>query len=165
VLSSFVADPFVPYIIRFHCPVVVVLNFVKPKPQTYKRRIWLYNEGDYTKFRNNLKSINWDSIINDPDLNSLADKVADNICSAASDSIPNKVITIRPDDVPWMTQDVRLLIRKRNRFHQKAKRLNTHAAWAQFRKSRNETTKVIRDTKKAHHEKLISKINSDNIDT
>ncbi|KAH3772702.1 hypothetical protein DPMN_174045 [Dreissena polymorpha] len=94
-LSSYVTDPFVPNIIRFRCPVVVVLNFVKPKPSTYRRRFWLYNEGYNTQFKNNLKSINWDSIINEADLSTLADKVADNICSAASDSIPNKVLLNR----------------------------------------------------------------------
>ena len=31
VLTSFVSDPFIPDLIRYHCPVVVVLKFNKPK--------------------------------------------------------------------------------------------------------------------------------------
>jgi len=39
VISSVVADPFIPDLVRFHCPVVCVLKFNKPCQGSYKRRI------------------------------------------------------------------------------------------------------------------------------
>ncbi len=38
VISSFVADPFIPDLIRFHCPVVAILKSSKPKVSAYKRK-------------------------------------------------------------------------------------------------------------------------------
>ena len=38
-------------LIRYHCPVAVILSFEKFKPQNYKRRIWKYEEADYIKYR------------------------------------------------------------------------------------------------------------------
>ncbi|MES9882168.1 MAG: endonuclease/exonuclease/phosphatase family protein [Sedimenticola sp.] len=38
IISSFVADPFIPDLVRFHCPVVVVLKLNKPKATAYKRK-------------------------------------------------------------------------------------------------------------------------------
>ena len=89
VLSSFVADCFIPDLIRFHCPVVCVLKFNKPKQTTYKRKIWLYDQGDYTQYRENLRNSNWE-FINSDNLNDTADIIANTIVTAASTTIPNK---------------------------------------------------------------------------
>ncbi len=49
VITSFVADPFIPNLTRFHCPVVVVLKLKKPKVTAYRRKIWLYDQGNYAE--------------------------------------------------------------------------------------------------------------------
>jgi hypothetical protein len=54
ILTSFVADTFIPDVIRFHCPIVLVMKFSKPKCTTYKRKIWLYDRGDYSGYRNEI---------------------------------------------------------------------------------------------------------------
>ena len=38
--------------------------------------------------------------------------MTDAITKAAEDSIPNKTVTSRPNDTPWITSHIRLLIRK-----------------------------------------------------
>ena len=50
-ISSFVPDPFVPDLIRFHCPIVCVLKFFKLKISSYKGRLWCYDRGDYLEYR------------------------------------------------------------------------------------------------------------------
>ncbi|XP_045166980.2 uncharacterized protein LOC123530274 [Mercenaria mercenaria] len=162
ILSSFVADPFIPDLSHFHCPIVTVFKFHKPKQLTYKRHIWLYDKGDYPTYRNNLNTTDWNSILDCDNLHETADKIADAVLSAAADSIPNKSITVRPDDVPWINKGIRMMIRKRNRAHQQAKTSNNERAWANFRKIRNDTTNLIRKTKKEYTEKLIEEINSEN---
>ena len=44
-------------------------------------------------------------------------------------SIPNKVVTIRPRDLPWIHNEIRTEISKRNRMHQLAKNTNTPENW------------------------------------
>ncbi len=63
VITSFVADPFIPDVIRFHCPIVTVLKFDKPKNNMYKRRIWLYDRANFDEYREILKNHNWNDLL------------------------------------------------------------------------------------------------------
>ena len=48
--------------------------------------------------------------------------MTDAITKAAEDSIPNKTVTTRPNDPPWITYHIRLLIRKRKLTYHKFKK-------------------------------------------
>ncbi len=71
----------------------------KPKAIAYKRKIWLYDQGNYEDFRLKLNSINWHDILQTEDLDTTADIITNSIIDAASATIPNKVVTIRPNDI------------------------------------------------------------------
>ena len=148
ILSSFVADRFVLNLVRFHCPTVVVLKFTKPKQTSFQRKIWIYDKDQPTV---------------NPNLDATANTIANSFLKAASESIPNTNVNIRPGDVPWMNKEVKQQIRKRNKLHQRTKLSNNQLRWEQFRKYRNETTQIIRTTKKEYEHKLFNKINSDKI--
>ncbi|MCG7868089.1 MAG: endonuclease/exonuclease/phosphatase family protein [Candidatus Thiodiazotropha taylori] len=47
VIYSDVISPFVPDLIRYHCPIIIVLKYRNPSKNTFKRHIWLYEKGDY----------------------------------------------------------------------------------------------------------------------
>ncbi len=102
VLTSFVSDPFIPNLIRYHSPIVVVLNFTKPKHTSFKRNIWKYDEGDFDKFRTLLNNTDWDTTLRNDDLETSVHNISQAILNAAKQSIPNKIVSIRPNDVPWM---------------------------------------------------------------
>ena len=53
-----------------------------------------------------------------------AQHITENITSATENSIPHKLVTIRPKDQPWMHNEIRKLMRSRNRQHKLAKRTN-----------------------------------------
>ncbi len=163
VLTSFVADPFIPDLVRFHCPTITVMKFDKPNVGYYKRRIWLYDKGDYGKYREILKNSNWDNVLRSQNPDTIVIKITDIIIDAASKSIPNKIATIRPNDIPWFNCRLRRLIRKRNIIHKKAKTNNNEITWAHFRKIRNEVTSLLRKCKLEYKDGLVEKINNDNI--
>ena len=54
VLMSGVIDTFIPNQIRYHCPTIVLLNFLRPVSKTYTRRIWKYKLADFDKFTDHL---------------------------------------------------------------------------------------------------------------
>jgi len=110
ILSSFVADPFIPNLTRFHCPVVVVLHFHKPRTAPFKRRVWVYDRGNYDDYRAGLRTTDWNSLFDNDDLDDTTEKITAKILSIASQNIPNKIITVRPHDIPWMSNLVRTLI-------------------------------------------------------
>lgn len=112
------------------------------------------------KFNALLKETDWNSINDNDNMDQISINISDTILSSASQSIPNKLVTIRPDDVPWMTSEVRRSIRRRNRIHRHAKHSNTVANWTEFRNIRNDTTALIRKTRTNYHDIIVSKMNS-----
>ncbi len=50
-------------------------------------------------------------------------------------------------------------MRKRNRYHKKAKIENNELNWAKFRKIRNKVTQLIRKSKADYDNKIIDKVN------
>lgn len=59
----------------------------------------------YQEYRSKLNSVNWDAILHDTNTDTVVDNITSSILLAASTSIPNKNVTIRPDTVPWMTNE------------------------------------------------------------
>ena len=102
IIASEVCDPFIPNRIRYHCPVAVILSFPKYKSQNYKRQIWKYDAADYSKYRQILTEADLLGTVTNmhEDVNTIAQKINSIILSAAEQSIPNKVVTIRPSDKP-----------------------------------------------------------------
>ena len=47
ILLSGVCEPFLEQNIRYHCPVFCVLTFSKPLAPLYKRRVFIYDRGNY----------------------------------------------------------------------------------------------------------------------
>ena len=139
------------------------MKFNKPKHHAFKRHIWLYDRGDYENFRSIINSTKWESVINPDDLDSTAKLLTEVITNAAKISIPNKLVNIRPNDVPWFKSNIRKLIRQRKRLHKKAKIINTDQSWLNFRKKKNEVTTAIRRSKKEYRDSLVSKINESSL--
>ncbi len=123
-------------------------------------KIWLYDQGDYDNYRSKLRATNWQNIINNENLDTSAELISTTILEAASQSIPNKVVTIRPNDIPWFNNKIKRIIRKRNRIHKRAKLLNTELMWSKFRKLRNNVVKLIRKSKSDYKSRIIDQVNN-----
>ncbi|CAC5418083.1 unnamed protein product [Mytilus coruscus] len=154
-----VGQPFLPANIRFHSPVYGILKFHKPSNTCFKRKIWLYDRGDYDLFRRMLSDVNWNDFIeSSTNVDSLVDRFSELLIDFASKAIPNKTITVRKSDHPLMNNYIRRTIRKRNRIYKKAKKANSPENWLQFRRIRNKTVNVIRNEKTKFYDKLIEKL-------
>ena len=86
ILASDVCDPFIPNLIRFHCPLAVLLKFLKPKRICYTRKVWKCDLGDYSKYRRLLSAIHWDDVLMG-DVDNVANKISSVIKETASSSI------------------------------------------------------------------------------
>lgn len=163
VISSGVGETFYDVNVRYHCPIFLALHIDKPKKLSFKRTIWEYKNGNYDLFREKLQNTNW-ALIMDNDLDTIALKITETIKSAALISIPSKEVTVRSRDKPWMHNKLRSLIRKRKRFHKRAKKSNSPIHWAQFRKLRNKCNNLVRQARENYFNKLKAQLNSGNID-
>ena len=122
-ILSGVGDPFLHQDIRYHCPVFGFFNFRKPKCLSFKRRIWKYDDGNYEMLRQKASATNWNDFQNN-DINTYCENLIEHLQSINEMCIPNKVITIRPSDPPWIATSIKRHIRKRKRAYKRAKQTN-----------------------------------------
>ncbi|CAB4038243.1 Hypothetical predicted protein [Paramuricea clavata] len=87
------------------------------------------------------------------DINEIYNKWFDGFYSVLDQYFPQQVVTIRPNDKPWMNSKVRLAIRKRDRLLRKHNRTKTVLSWQNYKRQRNRTTAIIRCAKASFHEK------------
>ena len=87
--------------------------------------------------------------------------MTDAITKAAEDSIPNKTVTIRPNDPPWITSHIRLLIRKRKLTYRKFKKSKQNHHWTKYKTLRNTVISELRKSKQEYFEKLDRELSSD----
>ena len=165
VLYSGVSSPFIPDLVRYHCPTVLYLKHRKIVRKTFQRHIWLYDRGDYAMYRNKLNSIDWDSILSNNDINKCAEQFSDSIMQAARESIPNKIVTIRPSEPSWINSSIKRNIRQRKRLYRKAKRINTNLIWERFKHKRNEVNSMIKTAKLQYKEKIAHELQTNDFNS
>ena len=159
---SGVGEAFLEQNVRYHCPVFGIFKYDKPKHQCYKRKIWKYDNGNFELLKQYILEIDWHSLANE-NINIYAETFTNKLLELCTNTIPNKIVTIRPSDPPWFTCYLRKLIRKRKRAHKKAKLQNTVECWRKFRKLRNDTVNSVKRAKKNLNDKLASQLESKNI--
>ena len=76
----------------------------------------------------------------------------------AAETIPNRMITVRNGDLPWISTELRKLMRKRDRLRKKAKQKNSDYYWSKFKSIRNKVVDSLRTAKRTYHSKLCDKI-------
>ena len=165
ILTSGVAEPLFPDLIRYHCPVFVLLKFIRPKVNTYKRKIWNYQRADFEKYRQLLREHDLTNKIRNKELDSSVQIVADAIFDAAEKSIPNKLVNIRPSDYPWITCHIKSLIRKRRRIYNKLKKKKNLRFWDQFKVVRNNVTNLVRKSKQNYFDKIENMFSNENLNS
>ena len=162
ILTSGVGEPCLDLNFRYHCPIFGVFNFLKPRYKSFKRRIWKYDSGDYFQLRKRLSEVEWNTVYND-DENKYTQNISHVLIEKASQSIPNKTITVNPHDPPWITLEIKRKIRKRKRYYRRAKRTNSDQHWLKFKRLRNEVISSIRSAKKVYFDRMTLKLKSGNL--
>ena len=166
VLTSCVTDCFPPEQIRYHCPVVVLLKFLRPSVKTFKRRIWNYNLADYDLYRTLLSEHNLVENLNlNEDIDENVKHITDAIFSAAEQSIPNKTITVRPAEHPWITCKIKNHIRKRKRYYRKFKRTANVSFLEKYKDIRSKIVLEIRKSKRDYFNKLDTVLSTETANT
>ena len=148
--------------IRYHCPTYCVLKFKKHISKVFSHKIWLYENGNYDAFRQTVSNYDWSTVIKE-DVNSYANTLTQTLINLSEQYIPNKKVTIRPLDLPWINNNIRKLMRKRSRFYRKYKNSKTVKNYSKFKKKRNDVTALLRKSKQDSIETLANKLKSPNL--
>ena len=133
-----------------HCTIYANILFRTRKKKAYTRTMWDYKNADLKTFRKDISLFNWDTLFNGNDVDTAAELWTDKVLDLAKKSVPNKSVTIRPNDKPWYSNTLRKLCRQKDRLHKRAKTLNTAEAWAAFRLIQNDYFRTISCAKQYH---------------
>ena len=158
ILLSGVGEPFLDQNVRYHCPVFCVLNFSKPLTSSYQRKIFLYDRGNYHDFSTELTNTDWQTL-KDNNVDKYAENITERIIALANKHIPNKLITVRKSDPPWLTTNIKKLLRKKKRLYDKYKKSNNINHFEVYKHFRNKVTREIRKSKQIVNEQINRKIN------
>ena len=105
---SAVCEPFLDVNIRYHRPIVALINSAKQTDFIFRRKIWLYNRGNYENCRSNIGNKEWDPLFDDQlSIDEITKNLPVTILKLAADSISNGIIAIRNNDLPWITSDIK----------------------------------------------------------
>ena len=68
--------------------------------------------------------------------------------------VPSKKARVRKKTLPWITRDIRVMMRARSFYYTKAKKSRRVEDWEQFKKIRNRLTSCLRRAKLQYFEKM-----------
>jgi hypothetical protein len=84
------------------------------------------------------------------------------LIKTVTENKPNKIVTFRPDDPPWMHNDLRNIIRQRKRLRMTAKRTKSPDDWIKYRKIRNICVNKVRNARQNYYLKLGNELKTSN---
>ena len=103
----------------------------------------------------------WDSILNEEEsIDTCVSNFTESLLTVASKCIPNKIITIRQNDLPWLDNNTKKLMRKRKRLRIKANKTRSDYYWSKYKIIRNTVVSKLRNARKAYFDMICGKINS-----
>ena len=140
-----------------HYPVCVTLDITQPNIPPKSFTHWDYARLDANKLTQLLMDTDWDSIL-DEDIDIATEKFTSAILGAASSSIPKKTKQIRHKDKPWMTNYLKLNIRKRDRLFKLARKRQSQKDWDKWKQQRNFATLLNRQLRDQHIHTQVGKL-------
>lgn len=141
-----------------HCVISSELDLKVTKKTCYTRKVWYYNKADYDHFRAQLEQNNWDACFTSGCPDESCTKWTQDFLSIAERCIPNKIVTIRPNDLPWYNSSIRKLKTNRDRSHNYARKHNTPGAWENYRRNRNKYVNELHASEQEYYDGLASSL-------
>ena len=116
----------------------------------------LRNYKSYNKeiFKNDLKTVQWDSLLRINDLNDAWNKFKELLIACVNKHAPVIEQTISGRECPWLTSEIKGKIKERDYYLKKARKSKSEIDWSTYRRMRNSVTMMIRKNKANYHRSL-----------
>ncbi len=120
-----------------HCTISALLSFKIKKDLAYQRLMWDFKKADFSKFCSAVTEADFDKCFETDDIDEICKNWTDLFLTVAKSTIPNKFATVRPNDSPWYTNDLRILKRRMLRSFHKHKMSMSEDNWDKYVRDRN----------------------------
>ena len=128
-----------------HCNIISKFSVSSCLNHNYKRTVWDLKNANMVALNDALLNAPWDvgfDIFNDID--DFVMYWSNLLMQVASDSIPNRVVTVHPKEKPWVNADLKKMIRRRNLLWRRYKRSGSADHYATFKLLRNRVVSLTR---------------------
>ena len=99
-----------------NCAIAACCNFKVMNTQSFKRRMWRFNDTDFVDFRNSLSQKDW-QCLQQTNIDNCVELFTRDLLNIALNTIPNALATVNTNDKPWYNTNLRRLRRKSLRFY------------------------------------------------
>lgn len=128
------------------CKINIEKDKTKAKMITYRD----YTNFKYNDFLNNLNSINWDIIFEIPDINDMLEFWNHNLNNLFNLHAPYKKVRVTKPAAPWLTDNLKLMMKLKNKAFVKYKKFKTDQLWNEYKNIRNFVNRSVKLEKKAY---------------
>ena len=155
-----------PLLYNDHSTVAMSLLFRLSRTGTFKRTMWDYTRADLDGLKTYMANFDWLEVFNDDDdIDTATANWSSKVLEIANSFIPNKVVTIRPNDKAWYNGHLRKLRRSCERAHRFAKNNIGPDNWARYRHIRNNYIQECRNAEKQYESIRLQKIRESSFST
>lgn len=133
------------------------INNMKMKPKYISFRC--FNNFDLNTFLVDLHNVPWYNIIFENDIDNKIDLFNDYVISLFDKHAPIRFVRVTKPKAPWLTPNLKLIMKERDKALQKYKRTNSNTDWLHYKNLRNYTLSIVRREKKNYLEYIASQNN------
>ena len=108
-----------------HCCTYVKIKSTQPVQQSFKRTLYIYSKLNEDDFLDKIGRIDWNDIVNSGTVDTAAELFSKNIMDVGKTCMPVKTIKVKNNDAPWIRQEIKKLIKKKQNIHAFAKALKS----------------------------------------
>ena len=129
-------------------------------PPPYERLVWNYNEAETSLIHRAIKEFDWEKAFAGLDIDKKVELFNETILNIFSNYCPNKVITCNDKDPPWLTVEIKTLIKKKNLLFKKFSGSKSETILSQLTSFSNKLAEMILSSKEKYYNNLGSKLNN-----
>jgi hypothetical protein len=76
---------------------------------SFKRKVYLYDRADFSSYREQLSQVNFDNLFASDDIDSITRSIVQILINEVDKAIPNRIITVRKDNLLWLTTEIKTI--------------------------------------------------------
>ena len=102
-----------------HQIIYAKICFKVHSPPSYEREVWHYNRARVDVIKNSIQNFDWNRAFLNLSINDQVEIFNHTLLNIFRNFFPHETIKCNPKDPPWITKDIKMALRRKNRLYRK----------------------------------------------
>ena len=140
------------------------INFKVIYPPTYEREVWHFKRAQTNLIRRSINNFDWDLALNNLSTNEQVEIFTSTILNILRNFIPHETVKIKSKDPPWMNNEIKSALRRKNRLYKKlSSGVGSNQTKVKFEEATDLVCNLISTSKSAYYTNIGEKLNDPSI--